>query len=149
MPLARVRKQVGGRQVILREMQRQFEKQGVWELMLKEVPVAEYGATGDPMKIDCGYRPNGVVKMFHAVSMSKGERDQGRLLVHRWPKLRAGIMEKEKAQTELTAVVETDLPEADVELEAVMTELLSSDIQVRKLVEMPQVAEQARLELRA
>jgi len=147
--LGRVRKEVGGRQAILREMQRHFEKQGVWDLMLKKIPVAKYGAPGDPMRIDCGYRPNGVVKMFHAVSMSKGERDQGRLLMLRWPKLRAGIMEKEKAQTELTAVVETDLPEADVELESVMTDLLSNDIQVRKLIEMPKVAEQARVELRA
>jgi len=147
VPLGRVRKEAGGRQAILREMQEAFKKQGIWDLLLKNIPAKDYGLRGDSFKIDLGYRPNGVVKTFHAVSMIRGERDQGRLLVHRWPKLRAGIMEKEKAQVELTAVVETELPEGDDELEDVMTQMLSNEIQVRRIIEMPSLAEQARREL--
>jgi hypothetical protein len=148
MPLGRVRKEVGGRQAILREMQRQFEKQGVWKLMLKKIPVAKYGAPGDPMKIDCGYRPNGVVKMFHAVSMNT-EPELAKSLAFSFPKLRAGFMEQEKADAELTAVVENELLGDSAITEFAMTVLLSNDIQVRKLSEMPRVAEQARVELQA
>lgn len=148
VPLGRVRKEVGGRQAIFRKMQRQFEKQGVWDLMLKKIPVEKYGATGDPLKIDCGYRPNGVVKMFHAVSMNT-EPELAKSLAFSFPKLRAGIMELEKADAELTAVVENELPGDSKLTEFAMTVLLSNDIQVRKLGEMPRVAEQARIELRA
>jgi hypothetical protein len=148
VPLGRVRKEVGGRQAIFREIQRQFEKQGVWDLMLKKIPVAKYGASGDPLKIDCGYRPNGVVKMFHAVSMNT-EPELAKSLAFSFPKLRAGIMEQEKADAELTAVVENELPGDSAITEFAMTVLLSNDIQVRKLGEMPRVAEQARVELKA
>jgi len=37
-------------------------------LMRKRIAASYIRARG-PMKIDCGYRPNGVVKMFHAVSL--------------------------------------------------------------------------------
>ena len=51
------------------EMRRQFERAEVWGLMRKQIAVAQYTRAGDPLRIDCGYRPNGVIKMFQAVSL--------------------------------------------------------------------------------
>ncbi len=35
----------------------------------EEISGAEYTRSGDPLKIDCGYSPNGTVKLFHAVTL--------------------------------------------------------------------------------
>ena len=53
-------------------MREAFEQAGVWKhkQMRKRIAVAEYTHPGDPLKIDCGYRPNGEVKLFHAVSLA-------------------------------------------------------------------------------
>jgi hypothetical protein len=142
----RVQKEAGGRQAIVRVMQQEFERQGVWELMRKKIAVTEY-APGDPLKIDCGYRPNGVVKMFHAVSMST-EPEVAKSLAISLPRLRRGLRDKEKAETELTAVVEDGLPENSELVRFVKTMLVESGIQVRALSDMPEAAERARLELR-
>ncbi len=58
-----------GRQVIYGAMRTQFERAGVWDLMRKRISAASYTQPGDPLKIDCGYRPNGVIRMFQAVSL--------------------------------------------------------------------------------
>ena len=50
-----------GRAAIAAAMRIQFERAGVWALMRKRIAVSMYTQPGDPMKIDCGYRPNGVV----------------------------------------------------------------------------------------
>src|ERR1700735_4055430 len=59
------RQAVSGRQAIVRRMRTQFEHARVWELMRKRIAAAEYTRPGDSLKIDCGYRPNGVIRMFH------------------------------------------------------------------------------------
>jgi len=57
------------------------------------------------LRIDMGYRPNGLVRMFHAVSLDPGlENGQGSGLFRH--ALRAGVERVEKAELELTAVVE-------------------------------------------
>src|SRR5437879_5455444 len=57
----------GARTRILARMRDAFQQEGVWEHLRKKIAVSEYTGTGDPLRIDCGYRPNGVVKLFHAV----------------------------------------------------------------------------------
>ena len=37
--------------------------------MRKQIAAADYTKPGDPLRIDCGYRPNGEVRMFQAVSL--------------------------------------------------------------------------------
>src|ERR1019366_2988787 len=58
-----------GRAAIAAAMRTEFERTGVWSLMRKKIAASIYTQPGDPMKIDCGYRPNGIIKMFHAVSL--------------------------------------------------------------------------------
>ena len=50
-----------------------FEKTCVWQLpeMRKYISVAQYTRKGEhPLKIDCGYRPEWGLHLFHAVSLA-------------------------------------------------------------------------------
>jgi len=94
-----------GRAVIAGAMRKQFERAGVWALMRKRIAASMYTLPGDPMKIDCGYRPNGVIKMFHAVSLD-GDLEAAKVLAYTAPRLRDGVVRVEGASLELTAVVE-------------------------------------------
>ncbi len=94
-----------GREAIRRLMQREFERVGVWELLRKRIKVATYTQPGDPLRIDCGYRPNGVIRMFHAVSLHS-DAESAKVLAFSVTGLREGIKREEKAELELTAIVE-------------------------------------------
>ena len=59
-----------GRGLILGRMRAAFEDAGVWQLMRKKIAAAPFTHPGDPLKLDCGYRPNGVFKFFHAVPLA-------------------------------------------------------------------------------
>ncbi len=59
----------GGRAALHRGHATHFEEAGVWTLMRKQIAAANYTKPGDPLRIDCGYRPNGVVTMFQAISL--------------------------------------------------------------------------------
>src|ERR1700761_3362355 len=48
-----------GRAALHAAMRQRFEEAGVWNLMRRQIPVAPYTRPGDPLRIDCGYRPNG------------------------------------------------------------------------------------------
>jgi hypothetical protein len=94
-----------GRAGIVRRMRTEFERAGVWPLMRKRIAASAYTQAGDPLQIDCGYRPNGVVKMFHAVTLA-GELDAAKVLAYSLPRLAQGMERAEHAKLELTAVVE-------------------------------------------
>src|SRR5271156_5839125 len=49
-----------GRSALLATMRNRFEEAGVWTLMRKQIAAANYPRTGDPLRIDCGYKPNGL-----------------------------------------------------------------------------------------
>src|SRR5438309_2504276 len=59
----------GARTRIVSQMREAFEAVGAWRLMWKKIPASDYTHPGDPLKIDCGYKPNGTVKMFHALAL--------------------------------------------------------------------------------
>ncbi len=93
------------RQVIYGAMRTQFERAGVWDLMRKRIPAASYTRQGDPFRIDCGYRPNGVIRMFHAVALD-GDLETAKVLAFSVADLRAGVKRVDRADLELTAIVE-------------------------------------------
>lgn len=94
-----------GRAAIATAMRAEFEKVGAWALMRKRIAASMYTRPGDPLKIDCGYRPNGVVRMFQAVSL-EGDVEAAKVLAYSAPQLREGVDRVEGAKLELTAVVE-------------------------------------------
>jgi hypothetical protein len=101
----KARQALSGRQAIVRSMRLQFEHARVWDLMQKRIAATAYTRPGDSLKIDCGYRPNGTIRMFHAVSLA-GDVELAKVLAFSAPALRAGVTRVEKAELELTAIVE-------------------------------------------
>jgi hypothetical protein len=152
-----------GRQAIATSMRKQFETAGVWNLMRKRIQASLYTQAGDPLRIDCGYRPNGVVRMFQAVSL-EGDLEAAKVLAFSAPQLVDGVARVERATLELTAIVEPlrrllgNDPEGPmasgaeqdrVEQYRFGVETMErSHIRVLTVGDLPRVAERAREELR-
>jgi hypothetical protein len=145
-----------GRAAIAGAMRTQFERAGVWALMRKRIAASIYTQPGDPMKIDCGYRPNGVVKMFHAVSLD-GDVEAAKVLAYSAPRLRDGVLRVEGARLELTAVVEPLRAVAEAEDAATegaeryrfdVDTMETQEIRVVTIADLARAAETARLDLR-
>ncbi len=96
---------LSGRAAIQARMRTEFERAGVWELLRKRIAASEYTRPGDPLRIDVGYRPNGLIRMFHAVSLEPGV-EMAKVLAFSAAGLRAGVERVEKASLELTAIIE-------------------------------------------
>ena len=137
----------GGRRVIYAAMREAFEGVGVWALGRRDIALSNYGSKGDPLKIDFGYRPNGVIKMFQAVSLET-DVDAAKVLAFSYPALREGLRRAENAGSELTAVVEDGLNREDDGIGFALATLAASEIRVAAVSEMPAYAERARAEMR-
>jgi hypothetical protein len=149
-----------GRAAIAGVMRTHFERAGVWALLRKRINASMYTLPGDPMKIDCGYRPNGVIKMFHAVSLD-GDVEAAKVLAYTAPRLREGVVRVEGAKLELTAVVEPlrALSEEDAKKHEFEDETLeryrfgvetmeSQQIRVLTMNDLARAAQTARIDLR-
>jgi hypothetical protein len=141
------RRETAGRTAIVRQMRSAFEQTGVWPAMFKEVRIAQYTHPGDPLRIDCGYRPNGILKFFHAVPLAT-DVDAAKVLAFSYPQVRDGVTRVEGCRTELTAVVEPNLPHEDQEVAFAMEMLRRNAIQIAGTDELPRLAESARREMR-
>lgn len=141
------RREISSRQAILGQMRDAFERAGVWTLMRKQIAVAQYTRLGDPLKIDCGYRPNGVIKMFHAVSLAT-DVDSAKVLAFSYPQIVEGIRRAENAQASLTAVVEDGLDRSDEAIAFALETFERTQIAVAPAAQLPDLAETARREMR-
>ncbi|HEX9198348.1 MAG TPA: DUF3037 domain-containing protein [Acidobacteriaceae bacterium] len=141
MYLERVKKgarTTSGRMQIFQTMRGEFERQGVWAMMRHNVAVSEYTHKGDPLKIDAAYRPNGTVHMYQALSLET-DVNAAKVLAFSYPKIREGVMRSEKAETALTAIVESELDrEDDVTMFALET-LSASRIMVATTADLPRI----------
>lgn len=144
-----------GRAAILTRMRSQFERAGIWDLLRKRIPASTYTRPGDPLRLDCGYRPNGLIRMFHAVSLD-GDQEMAKVLSFSASAIREGVRRVEKAEFELTAIVE---PLAEVKGVAEDEDRLmqyrfavetmeQQTIRVLTTSDLSRVAEAARYELR-
>jgi hypothetical protein len=141
------RREAAGRQRILGAMRGAFEQAGVWKLMRHNIAAAQYTYKGDPLKIDCGYRPNGEIKLFQAVSLGT-DVDAAKVLAFSYTEIEAGIRRVEGAGTSLTAVVEDELDRGDEAVLFALATLEKSRIAVAAVGEMGRIAEVARREMR-
>ena len=145
---------LSGRAAIQARMRAEFEQAGVWDLMRKRIAASAYTRPGDPLKIDAGYRPNGMIRMFHAVSLEPGV-EMAKVLAFSAPGLRTGVERVEKAQLELTAVIEpaaklgaTDEEPERLEMYRFAVETMDEhQIRVLTTSDLSRVAETARREL--
>jgi hypothetical protein len=146
---------LSGRAAIQAAMRNEFERAQVWNLMRKQIRASDYTRPGDPLRIDAGYRPNGVIRMFHAVSLDPGV-EMAKVLAFSSASLREGVERIENAQLELTAIVEpaarigatAEEPER-LELYRFGIETMEEHrIRVLTTTDLPNVAATARRELR-
>jgi hypothetical protein len=146
---------LSGRAAIQAKMRGEFERAGVWDLLRKRIAASEYTRPGDPLKIDVGYRPNGVIRMFHAVSLEPGV-EMAKVLAFSAAGLRIGVERVERASLELTAVIEpaARLGASDEEPERLemyrfgVETMEENQIRVLTTMDLGRVAETARRELR-
>ncbi len=149
---------LSGRAAVLARMRREFEHAGVWDLMRKRIAAAEYTRPGDPLRIDAGYKPNGVVRMFHAVSLDTGigaGLEMAKVLAFSFDGLKRGVERVEKASLELTAFIEpaagvgaTDGAPERLEMYRFGVETMEEHgIRVLTTSDLGRVAETARREL--
>ena len=142
-----------GRAAVLGAMRTEFERAGVWGLMRKRISAAMYTKAGDPMRIDCGYRPNGVIRMFQAVSLD-GDVEGAKGLAYSAAGLRDGVRRVEDAGLELTAVVEPLRSVSELEDEAEARYRFGVEAMEREAIrvvtvnDLGRVAETARVEMR-
>ena len=141
------KRELSARLAIFTRMRDAFEQAGVWRLMRHRIAVAQYTHKGDPLRIDCGYRPNGEVKMFHAVALA-GEPETAKVLAFSFPQIEAGILKAEQAKTSLTAIVEDDLDRGDDQVAFALATLEQARIATALASELPHLAEQVRRELK-
>jgi hypothetical protein len=152
----KARQTLSGRAAIARSMRMQFEHARVWDLMRRRIAASAYTRPGDSLKIDCGYRPNGMVRMFHAVSLGT-DVELAKVLAFSAPSLRAGVARVENAELELTAIVEP-LRDANGEVPADndhvqqyrfgVETMEAQQIRVLTVYDLERVAETAKRELR-
>lgn len=136
-----------GRRAIYAAMRGAFEAADVWPLMRQDIPVAQYTKPGDPLKIDCGYRPNGVIHLFHALSLAT-DVNSAKVLAYSYAEMRDGIQKAEQAASDLTVIAEDDLDSHDEAVAFALGTLQENHIAVAAVAQMPQIAERARLELK-
>ena len=145
----------GGRATLLATMRSRFEEAGVWKLMRKQIAVAAYTKPGDPLRIDCGYRPNGLLRMFQAISLET-DADDAKLLAFSALGLIDGVKRVEHAELELTAIVEPirqgeseDLSGDRIAQYGFAVEIMQEHtIRVMTSSDLPRIVETARRELR-
>lgn len=140
-----------GRLAIAGAMRREFERAGVWELLRKRIAAAAYTQAGDSMKLDCGYRPNGTIRMFQAVSL-RNDAEAAKVLAYSAPRLRAGVDRVEGAKLELTAIVEPiralgEDGDARERYRYGVESMEEQEIRVLTTGDLPRVAETAKREL--
>ncbi len=146
---------LSGRAAIQARMRSEFERAGVWDLLRKRIAASAYTRPGDPLRIDVGYRPNGMIRMFHAVSLEPGV-EMAKVLAFSAAGLRAGVERVEKASLELTAVIEPaarmgatdDEPERLAMYRFGVETMEEHQIRVLTTSDLGRVAETARRELR-
>jgi len=142
-----VKRKVSGRTAISNRMRNEFERAGVWQLMRKKIAASQYTRSGDPLKLDCGYR-NGQVRMFQAVSLD-GDVEAAKGLAYSAAGLREGVERVEGVGLELTAVIETVSTVGDAELYGFAVDAMEREaIRVLTVADLGRVAETARRELR-
>jgi hypothetical protein len=154
-PPARERTQrLSGRAAVHQKMRAEFERAGVWDLLRKRIPACDYTRPGDPLRIDAGYRPNGIIRMFHAVSLEPGV-EMAKVLAFSAASLRAGVERVEKAKLELTAIIEPVaklVPEDEPDRLALyrfgVETMEEHQIRVLTTADMERVADAARHELK-
>lgn len=101
--ISRLLPREGSRRWVHARLQEALERHQLWDRLQKSVPVEEFTAPGDGFRIDFGYRPNGVAKYLHALSLEH-DWNQAKVLSYTFWRIR------QRAPATLTAIVADSSP---------------------------------------
>jgi hypothetical protein len=145
-PKGRERVSTSGRMRVWKKMNSEFERAGILELMLRDIPMAQYTGEGDPLKIDFAYRVKDTLKMFHALSL-KASVDQATLLALKYPVIERGLKEQQGIESRLTAVLEDGLERERADVGYALATLEMNRVRVAYIGEIAAIAEEAKADL--
>jgi len=137
-----------GRTRLYTAMRNAFEQAGVWDLMTKEIRAEQYTWPGDPLVLDCAYEHHQTIKFFQAVSLTRGVQD-AKALAFSYPALVAGISKQQNRQTQLTAIIETDLDATRPDIAFATARLQDTGVIIGHEQDLPAIADHVRVELQA
>jgi hypothetical protein len=136
-----------GRAAIVTSMRDAFEHAGVWPLMNKRIPASRYTQPGDPLMLDCGYR-NGLVKIFHAVSLA-ADAESAKGLAYSAEALRRGVLRNDGVELQLSAVIESATSISDPEQYNFGIAIMQREmIHILTIADLAAAVDIARLDLR-
>jgi hypothetical protein len=137
-----------GRKWIHARMSEAFVTAGVWEFLVKDFPVSTYTNPADDFVLDFAYPLGDELKIFHAVSLA-AVGPETRMFPLRVAKISPRMKEKRMVSPSFTVVVEDEFDEEDKAVKSVLAFMEDEKIRVRRLREMPTIADVARRELGA
>ena len=140
------RRQLTRRERIAAAMQDAFTSAGVWDGMAKGIAVARFTRPGDPLKLDCGYRVESDMKLFHGLALSTN-LDGAQVLALSYPRIREGMQREMKLEASLTAIVEDDLAREQEGVAFALAVMAESEIRVRSVSELGLVAVEVKREM--
>lgn len=129
----------GSRRWVQARVQEALERHQLTDRLRQNIPVEEFTAPGDGFRIDFAYRPNGVIKYLHALSLER-DWNQAKVLSYTFWRIR------ERTPATLTAIVaeaNPTLPSA----QSCRQILLESQIALQPLSGLDVFLEEVRREL--
>ena len=122
-------------------MQAAFVEAGILERLERRIPAARYTFPGDPLRFDFGYRPDGEMKLLHALSLQR-DTELAKALAYTMGQVRR------REPATLTAVVGSEpVEERGVVARAAAQILEGSDILIEPVSNISGVAASIRREL--
>ena len=123
--LSRPAPREGSRRWIQGRVREALERHQLWDRLNQNVSVAEFTAPGDAFRLDFSYRPNGLTKYLHALSL-ESDWNQAKVLSYTFWKIRA------RQPATLTAIVADAHPEPAA-AQSCRKLLLGAEIQLQPL----------------
>jgi hypothetical protein len=138
-----------GRIYLQKQMRSAFDDFGVWERLEKKFAINKFMLKDDSYTVDCAYldQRTGTLRMFDAVSLVT-TLDSARILSLSWSKIKNGIQEEQRRNSELFAVVEDGINRDQGRAKDAWNWMEDAGIRVSPVSAMPALAADARLALR-
>jgi hypothetical protein len=131
-----------GRMGIVSRMQDAFAQAGVLDLLLRDIEMKEFTGEHDPFRVDFGFRVGKSLQMFYGLALNLS-RDPAVTLAYRYTKIQAGMRARDE-EALMTAIVSEEAARAKGEVASGLAMLRASEIEVRSVGEMGEIAERVR-----
>jgi hypothetical protein len=137
-----------GRIAIVGEMRDAFAEAGVLELMQRDLEMKEFTGENDPFRVDFGFRVGKSLKMFQGLALNLS-REPAVTLAYRYGRIREGMRARGEEALMTAIVSEEAMRESRREVASGVAMLRVSEVEVRGLGDMSEIAEGIRREIGA